>query len=184
MNNNPLYIAFVWHMHQPYYKNLSTGEISLPWVRLHGTKDYLDMLEILSSFPRIHQTFNLVPSLIEQIDEYVRGGLDTKEVFLALSKKEVGALSSSEKQFMLQNFFMSNLDTMIKPYPRYRDLLEKRGEYIVSSKLPNIINRFNDQDYLDLQVLFNLAWVDPIFKQKDSFLKGLHEKGAYYTEDE
>ena len=53
-------------MHQPFYKNLVTGETVMPWVRLHAVKDYLDMAKILQDFPDIHQTFNLVPSLIEQ----------------------------------------------------------------------------------------------------------------------
>ena len=59
-----IYVSFLWHMHQPYYKDPSTGRYTLPWVRLHGTKDYLDMLEILKDFPAIRQTFNLVPSLV------------------------------------------------------------------------------------------------------------------------
>ena len=58
-------------MHQPYYKNLLTKETDLPWVRLHGVKDYLDMVKMLENFPKIKQVFNLVPSLIEQIEEYV-----------------------------------------------------------------------------------------------------------------
>ncbi len=42
----------------------------LPWVRLHATKDYLDMIEILTDFPDIKQTFNLTPSLLEQLIDY------------------------------------------------------------------------------------------------------------------
>ena len=57
-------------MHQPYYKNLLTQETGLPWVRLHGVKDYLDMVEILDKYPKIHQTFCLDPWLAEQIDDY------------------------------------------------------------------------------------------------------------------
>ena len=65
-----LYLALIYHMHQPYYKNLLTAETELPWVRLHGVKDYLDMVEMLKDYPAVHQTFNLVPSLVEQIQDY------------------------------------------------------------------------------------------------------------------
>ena len=58
-------------MHQPYYKDPFTGVYRLPWVRLHGTKDYLDMAEILDDFPDIKQTFNLVPSLLLQLNDYI-----------------------------------------------------------------------------------------------------------------
>ena len=57
----------------------------MPWVRLHGVKDYLDMLQILEKYPKIHQTFNLVPSLIEQIEDYINGTV--KDKFLGLSYK-------------------------------------------------------------------------------------------------
>ena len=71
--SHPLYIAFIWHQHQPLYKSRVTGQYRLPWVRLHGTKDYLDLVLLLSRYPKLHQTVNLVPSLLLQIEDYVAG---------------------------------------------------------------------------------------------------------------
>ncbi len=71
MTSQPIYLAIIWHMHQPYYKDLVTGEYVLPWVRLHGIKDYYDMVAVLDKAPNMKVTFNLVPSLIEQIEDYV-----------------------------------------------------------------------------------------------------------------
>ena len=34
-----LYLCFLWHMHQPYYKDPESGTYLLPWVRLHAIKD-------------------------------------------------------------------------------------------------------------------------------------------------
>jgi alpha-amylase/alpha-mannosidase (GH57 family) len=65
----PLKIAILWHQHQPYYKK--EDEFILPWVRLHGVKDYFDLPELLHEYPDIRQTFNLVPSLMMQLEEYV-----------------------------------------------------------------------------------------------------------------
>ena len=111
MSDHPLYIAFVWHMHQPYYKDDITGSYILPWVRMHGIKDYYDMPALLSDFPDIHQTFNLVPSLLKQIQDYVENNATDKS--LALTLKPASELDQDDKLFLLRNFFMANWDTMI-----------------------------------------------------------------------
>jgi len=65
-----IYLCFLWHMHQPFYKDLISGEYKLPWTRMHALKDYYGMARILEEFPNIHQTFNLVPSMLVQVAEY------------------------------------------------------------------------------------------------------------------
>ncbi len=182
MSDHPLYIAFVWHMHQPYYKDDITGSYILPWVRMHGIKDYYDMPALLSDFPDIHQTFNLVPSLLKQIRDYVENNATDK--FLTLTLKPAAELDREDKLFLLKNFFMANWDTMIKPYPAYWQLLDRRGYSVSPNDLQNAVRYYTTQDYLDLQVWFNLTWFDPLFKQNDPFLKGLIQKGSGYTENE
>lgn len=182
MSDHPLYIAFVWHMHQPYYKDDLTGSYILPWVRMHGIKDYYDMPAILRNFPAIHQTFNLVPSLLKQIQDYVANGVSDR--FLDVTLKPAASLDMDEKLFLLKNFFMANWDTMIKPYPGYWRLLDRRGRSVSLEDLKNAARYFNTQDYLDLQVWFNLTWFDPIFKENDPFLKLLVKKGSGFTEEE
>jgi len=182
MSDHPLYIAFVWHMHQPYYKDDITGTYILPWVRMHGIKDYYDMPALLSDFPDIHQTFNLVPSLLKQVRDYVENGATDK--FLTLTLKPASELSQEDKLFLLKNSFMANWDTMIKPYPAYWQLLDRRGYSVSPNDLLNATRYYTTQDYLDLQVWFNLTWFDPIFKNNDPFLKGLVQKGSGFIENE
>ena len=182
MSDYPLSIAFVWHMHQPYYKDDITGSYLLPWVRMHGIKDYYDMPALLNDFPDIHQTFNLVPSLLKQIQDYVDN--DATDKFLDLALKPADDLTHDEKIFLLRNSFMANWDTMIRPYHGYWQLLDRRGTSVSPIDLQNATRYFTTQDYLDLQVWFNLTWFDPLFKQTDPFLKGLIEKGTEFTEEE
>jgi alpha-amylase/alpha-mannosidase (GH57 family) len=182
MSNDPLFIAFVWHMHQPYYKDDVTGSYILPWVRLHGIKDYYDMPALLTDFPAIHQTFNLVPSLLKQIRDYVEHGAVDK--FLDLTLKPATELDPGDKLFLLKNSFMANWDTMIRPYPSYWALLDRRGFSVSPNDLDNATRYFTTQDYLDLQVWFNLSWFDPSFKQTDPFLQGLIRKGSGFSENE
>lgn len=159
-------------MHQPYYKNILTGESPLPWVRLHGTKDYLDMVEMLDNFPAIHQTFNIVPSLIEQVEDYTNNRV--KDTFLELSYKKAETLTEDEKGFLLKNFFSINKERVVSLFPRYYELYFKRQKSL----------NFNTQDYLDLQVLFNLAWIDPLFRHKYEALNSIVRKGRFFSEEE
>ncbi len=182
MTDRPLYISFLWHMHQPYYKDPFTGLYRLPWVRLHGTKDYLDMVDILSDFPDVKQTFNFTPSLLEQIIDY--SDHQARDQYLVVSLKRASDLDIQERMFILQNFFLANWDHMIKPFPRYYELLRKRGFRLISSELKRMATYFSVQEFLDLQVLFNLCWVDPAHRKKDPLLDELVRKGREFTEEE
>lgn len=182
MPEKTLYIAFYWHMHQPNYRDPFTGELCLPWVRLHGSKDYLDMMLLLEDFPEIHQTFNLVPSLLDQLIAYTDRG--AKDRHLELTLKEPSSLTEQERIFILENFFLANWDTMVKPYPRYHELLVKRGMSYSKQDLMRIHRYFTDKDLRDLQVWFNLVWIDPMFINSDPSLKELFKKGSDFTEQD
>jgi alpha-amylase/alpha-mannosidase (GH57 family) len=169
-------------MHQPFYKDPVTGLYRLPWVRFHGTKDYLDMAEILIDFPDIKQTYNFTPSLLEQIVDYTEN--NAKDQYLESTLKKASELDMEERLFILENFFLANWDNMIKPFPRYYELLMKRGLHFIRNDLIRTIRYFSDGDLLDLQVLFNLCWIDPLFRKKDPFLKILVDKGRDYTEED
>src|SRR5439155_14331346 len=116
-------ILFLWHMHQPFYKDLVTGEYRLPWVRLHALKDYYGMVKLLDEFPRVHQTFNLVPLLITQIEDYVGG--TARDPFLDVAAKPAADLSEDERRFALTYSFQANETNLLGRYRRYRELLEK-----------------------------------------------------------
>ncbi len=170
---NPLNILFVWHHHQPYYK--TDGKFLMPWVRMHGIKDYWDMVRILDDYPNIKQTFNFTPSLLEQIQDYLpqgstSGAERTTDIAYDLSLKNPDRFTPEDKVGALKTFFMANSERMVKRYPRYAELLEKRGIIKSESDLSKAIRNFSTQDFRDLQVWWNLSWVgeysrfDPPFK--------------------
>ncbi len=182
MTSKPVSLAIVWHMHQPFYKDLVTGEYILPWVRLHAIKDYYDMAAILDHFPEVRMTFNLVPSLLSQIEDYVNNQVSDK--FLSVTLRPPADLTADERVFLLQNFFMANWDNMIKPYPRYLDLLLKRGRFFAPAELPKVAKRFSTQELLDLQVWFTLTWFGFLSKADDPLLREMIQKGKYFTEED
>src|SRR5438477_2095421 len=118
-------VALLWHMHQPFYEDLATREHILPWVRLHALKDYYGMVALLREFPRVKATFNLVPSLLVQLEEFAGGR--ARDRYLELSLKPADDLDDRDVDFILENFFHAQRQHMIDIYPRYADLLALRG---------------------------------------------------------
>ncbi|MFZ0731035.1 MAG: glycoside hydrolase family 57 protein [Candidatus Sulfotelmatobacter sp.] len=171
-----LRVILLWHQHQPFYKDLVTGEYRLPWVRLHALKDYYGMVKLLDEFPKVHQNFNLVPSLMVQIQDYVDG--TAQDPFLNVAAKPAKDLTGDERRFALQYLFQANPQNVIGRYPRYRELWEKFREH---GDHPERAERyFQTQDFTDLQVLSQIAWFDEFFlEEKD--IAALVAKGHHYS---
>src|SRR5262245_6836233 len=110
-------VAILWHMHQPFYEDLVTREHILPWVRLHALKDYYGMVALLREFPRVRMTFNLVPSLLVQLEAFAQNR--ARDRYLELSLKPADDLNESECAFVLENFFHAQRQRMIEVHPRY-----------------------------------------------------------------
>ncbi len=176
-----LHLAIIWHMHQPYYRDVVTGECDLPAVRLHGVKDYYSMAWLAREYPQIHLTFNFTPSLWEQLEQYRRGMKDT---YFDFSYKLASSLAPDDKIFLLKKFFKVNWRTMLERYPRYLSLLQKRGRSYPEEKLETLQGKFGIQDHLDLQVWFNLVWFPSFFRESDPELEAIFRKGGNFTEDE
>ncbi len=172
-------VLFLWHMHQPYYKDLVTGEYRLPWARMHALKDYYGMVKLLDEFPHVHQTFNLVPSLIVQIEDYVAG--TARDPFLQIAATPAADLTDTERRFALQYLFQANPTNLIGRYPRYRELWQ---QFRAVGENPDRAQRFlRTQDYADLQVLSQIAWFDEFFLD-DPDIAALVAKGRGFTAEE
>src|SRR5215475_4283402 len=120
----PTLVSFLWHMHQPFYKDLARNRYVMPWAYLHATKDYLGMPALLAEFPQVHQTFNLVPSLILQIEEYAQRKANDPSFDLAF--RPISQFTEEDRRLAVENFFPVPVKTMVHPFPRYFELLEKR----------------------------------------------------------
>ena len=174
----PLYIAFVWNQHQPFYQDTARKQYIMPWVRLHAAKDYYQMAAILRCYPKIRQTFNLTPSLLAQLEDYLQGAQD----YYLKVMKPVEELTIAEKRFLLQHYFDIHWERVIALWPRYQELLMKQGCCREPEAVEEALVRFTDQDYLDLQVWFNLTWIDPEIRANDPELQELQSKGHNFTE--
>ncbi|MBC7925509.1 MAG: glycoside hydrolase [Bryobacteraceae bacterium] len=175
-----VYICFLWHMHQPFYKDLVTREYRLPWTRLHALKDYYGMVHVLDQFPEVHQTFNLVPSLLVQIEDYASG--TAADPFLRAALRPAEELTEGEQEFILSYFFQANPSRMIYRYKRYGELFD---DWLAAGETWSRARRsFDTQAFRDLQVLSQLAWFDEEFLAHDPFINALATRGRNYSLDD
>ncbi len=169
----PLHVAFVWHQHQPIYKSPIAGHYRLPWVRLHGIKDYLDLILLLEKYPKIHQTINLAPSLLVQIEDYVAG--KAFDPYLELLLTPVETMTPDQLEFIVDRFFDAHFPTLIEPHPRYHELYQQREQQGHNWCL----HYWTPQDYSDLLAWHNLAWFDPIYHEDPEIQGWLRQQRGF-----
>lgn len=170
-----LYVALVWHHHQPTYKDPRIGKYLLPWTRMHAVKDYFYMANLLTYFPDVHYTANITPVLISQLNDYISNY--ASDIYLELINKPVEELSLDEKRLLIEYSFVLNSDYFIKPYPKFYSLYNK----INSLGIDKATEELSIQELLDLQVWGHLVWFDPHFKKDDPIIKRLIEE-EHFTE--
>jgi alpha-amylase/alpha-mannosidase (GH57 family) len=175
----PTSLMLLWHMHQPFYKDLAQGEYSMPWVRLHALKDYYGMVAMLDDFPNVHMTFNMVPSLVVQLEEYAADM--AREEPYRLAFKPAADLTPDEQACLLTFAFQLNRENLLCRYPRFQELFDR----VHAAPSPAAAaQRFMPQDFLDVQVLSQVAWFDEIYLQGDPEIRRLVGKERGFTEED
>jgi len=173
-------LAFLWHMHQPPYREPATGAYLLPWVRLHATRGYLDMAWIHERFPQVRGTVNFSPILLEQLEDYAAGR--ARDRLMDLTVCPAAELSEADRILLLRTFFMVSWEQGVRPLQRYRELLHKRGLDLSYVDLVEVARTFTERDLRDLQLLFNLAWMGFAARARDATVQELLQKGRDYSE--
>jgi len=176
--SDPLYVSLLWHMHQPFYKDPVQGEYILPWTYLHAVKDYYDMPAIVQASPGAKVTFNLVPSLLEQILDYARG--TAVDPFLVRARMAPADMNEEERTFVLENFFSANRQRMIDPHRRYLELYCLAGDG-AGGGARDRLRAVGDQEMLDLQVWFYLSWTGEAARRRFPEFRELIRKGKNFT---
>lgn len=168
-----LNIAFIWHFHQPNYQQNFNSDFLLPWVRLHASKDYLDMLKRMDNFPSLKLNFNFSPVLLSSLQKYLAGFQD---LHLKLLLKDENELTEQDKIFILNNYFDLNYKNMVLKRPYFTVLFNKRAN---AKELKT--SMFALSEYIDVMVNYTLCWIDEYFVKDYPELAGLFEKEKDYT---
>jgi alpha-amylase/alpha-mannosidase (GH57 family) len=173
---NRINLAVLWHMHQPQYRDPETGCYVLPWTRMHAIKDYWGMVKIFDEFPKFHATFNMVPSLCMQLEEYAGGNF--KEPWFNLAFQPTEKLTKEGKVEILDRAFQVNHERLMSRWPRFVELFEWSRE---AGGVQALVT-FTPRDWRDLQVLSQLAWMDEEWLAKDPIVCRLANRGKDFTE--
>jgi alpha-amylase/alpha-mannosidase (GH57 family) len=163
-------LLFLWHHHQPDYRSPRDGRAVLPWVRLHATKDYLDMALHLERHPGVKAAFNFVPSLLDQLDAVIQGGGET---LVDLLRRPVAALTGAERLEVASRCAIAPRHALER-WPRYRALARRLARAGRDSAV--IVS---DPELLAAEVWFLLAWIDPLHHDREEVADALAAGGDY-----
>ena len=186
-----LYLNLYWHMHQPDYRDLSTGEYVLPWTYLHAIKDYSDMAFHLEANPKARVTFNFVPILLEQLADYTEQFKQNKirDPLLAfLIHDDLASINQAQCKLIVQSCFKSHHEKMLSPFPHYQRLLHLYQLIEPMNKLEGLEDEYfhylTPQYKADLLVWYHLAWCGESLRLNSPVVQSLMTKGVMFTFEE
>ncbi|MCG7985011.1 MAG: glycoside hydrolase family 57 protein [Candidatus Thiodiazotropha lotti] len=186
--DNRLQVVFCWHMHQPYYKGPEGSDYLLPWVYLHGLKDYADMAAHLEHVPDAKAVVNFAPVLIEQIDDYseqiaawLKTGQLIKDPLLAALAGPGLPVDEVSRKALISACLRANEHRLISRFKHFNELAD-----LVKHTLENdrMVGYLNDQCLVDLLVWYHLAWVGECQRVNDLRVRSLQAKGRGFNSDD
>ncbi len=186
MAMKPVDLVFLWHMHQPDYRDHGGhGEFMLPWVFLHAMKDYVDMAAHLERHPQIRCVVNFVPVLLDQIEDYASqfASGDFRDPLLRLlGAPDLENIATADRAMLLKTCFLSNHTTMLSPFPRYQRLHDLYTT--LSREGDTALSYLSGSYFSDLVTWYHLAWTGETERRRNPLLATLMTKGEGYTLDE
>jgi alpha-amylase/alpha-mannosidase (GH57 family) len=182
-----LKLVLCWHMHQPEYRDLHSGEFKLPWTYLHVIKDYVDMVAHLEAVPGAKAVVNFAPILLEQIEDYANQVSAHLNDGLAISDPLLAALVApaipddpEDRMKLIKDCMRANRDRQINRYPAFGKLVEM-AEWLDQHHDGMCYINLNPQFVVDMLVWYHLAWMGETVKLTDNRIKQLIDKGMGYT---
>ena len=176
-------LLLLWHMHQPDYRDRSTGEFTMPWVYLHAIKDYTDMAWHLEQHPTMRAVVNFVPVLLDQIEDYCdqfRNGPIRDPLLRLLVRSEATALSGEERHGAFAQCFRANHYRLIAPYPPFKRLYDLYA--LVESHGKESRDYLCDRYVYDLVTWYHLAWMGETVRRGSEVIAQLMVKGTGFSE--
>ncbi len=190
-------LVFLWHMHQPDYRDhgatgtaqdarvgagdTAGGEFVLPWVYLHAMKDYVDMAAHLERHPQIRCVVNLVPVLLEQIEDYAQqfaSGRFRDPLLRMLATPDLDQIDEVDRNLLLNTCFRSNHTTMLAPFPHYQRLHDIYRLLVADNE--SSCRYLSGSYFSDLVTWYHLAWTGETERRRNPLLARLMSQGERY----
>ncbi|MCB1676327.1 MAG: glycoside hydrolase [Halioglobus sp.] len=183
--DTPMNVVLCWHMHQPEYRDLRTGEFHLPWVYLHAIKDYIDMAAHLEAVPQARAVVNFAPILLEQIEDYIAqisayltGGGAIRDPLLAELAEPALPGDEQARLRLMQACLRANPERMIARFEPYQRLATMAEWY--RNHPPSLVYASN-QFLTDLLVWYHLSWLAESVRRTDERIRHLQDKAYNFS---
>ena len=178
----PVDLVFLWHMHQPDYRDYSNGDFVMPWTYLHAIKDYTDMAYHLERHPKVCAVVNFVPILLEQLEDYAdqfATGQLRDPLLRMLAHEDSCALSAEQRQLILDACFRSNHTKMVAPYPAYKRLHELFNRLQADGEAA--LSYLSGQFMADLLTWYHLTWCGESVRREHALVVRLMSKAEGFN---
>lgn len=185
MQEPKLNVVLVWHMHQPWYRDRTSGEYVLPWVYLHALKDYHDMAAHIEAVPGARAVVNFVPTLLVQLEHYC-ASLDAflarseplPDPMLAALVADRFPLDRAARLQLIQDCLRAHEQRLIQRFAPYAALARHGRDAI---EAPERIGWLGDGYFADLVTWFHLAWLGETTRRESRVVQRLIARGAGYS---
>jgi alpha-amylase/alpha-mannosidase (GH57 family) len=183
----PLRVVLCWHMHQPQYQDLVSGEHTLPWTYLHAIKDYVDMAVHLEAEPRAAAVVNFSPVLLEQISDYsaqvsawLRTGAPLRNSVLALLTPDGVPQDAQARSAAIRACLKANQQRLIERFAPFGALAKMAQDYLQQGAIEYASQQF----VVDLAVWYHLAWLGETVRLGDPRVQALIERERHFTAED
>ena len=183
-----LKVVLCWHMHQPDYRGPEHSEYQLPWVYLHGIKDYVDMAAHLEDNLQARAVVNFAPVLLEQIEDYAQQIHEFERYRRPLADPLLAALGGPTlptepvaRQKLVAACLRANETHLINRFPVFRELVDLAAWF---QDRPGSAAYLSDQYLADLLVWYHLSWMGESVRQRDLRVAALEKKGRHFDLDD
>lgn len=180
-----LQVVLCWHMHQPEYRDLRSGEFQFPWTYLHAIKDYVDMAAHLEAHPTARAVVNFAPILLDQLADYCRQLTDYEEHRGALRDPLLATLAEptlpadeAGRLRLIRQCLRANERRVIERFPGFRRLAGM-GRMLLEQ--PEALMYAANQYFVDLVVWYHLGWLAETARRSDARIRELQDKQYGYS---
>lgn len=187
-NNFQLNLVLYWHMHQPEYRDLSSGKYNLPWTYLHTIKDYVDMVTHLENNSGAHAVVNFAPVLLEQIDDYAQQlndylnhGKSLRDPLLAALADPALSLEQEQHLDIIKACLRANEERLVNRFEIFKSLTEMAE---VALHNPEILPYYSQQFFVDILLWYHIAWIAETVRMSEPRIIGLMAKKSNFDNND
>ena len=182
---HPLNVVIYWHMHQPEYRDLRSGEYHLPWTYLHTIKDYVDMVAHLENDTTARAVVNFAPVLLEQIDDYanqlegyLHHGKALRDPLLSALADPVLPHDTERRVHIIKACLRANKERLINRFSAFQALTDMAETAL---QHPERLSYYSEQFFSDLLVWYHLAWMAETVRKSDDRIILLMKKARDFS---